>query len=55
MPQDIALVVEFTILETIYFFGRLHGMKKEQLQERANFLLKFLDLPDGNRLIRDLR
>ena len=55
MPQEIALIMEFTILETIRFFGKLHGMKQQQLQERTNFLLKFLDLPDGNRLVRDLR
>ena len=55
MPQEIALIMEFTISETIHFFGKLHGMKKEQLQERSDFLLKFLDLPDGNRLVRDLR
>jgi ABC-type multidrug transport system ATPase subunit len=55
MPQEIALVMEFTIFETVHFFGKLHGMKKDQLEERSNFLLKFLDLPDGNRLVRDLR
>jgi len=55
MPQEIALIMEFTIFETVHFFGKLQGMKKEQLEERSNFLLKFLDLPDGNRLIRDLR
>ena len=55
MPQEIALIMEFTILETIRFFGKLNGMKQQQLQERTNFLLKFLDLPDKNRLVRDLR
>ena len=55
MPQEIALVMEFTIFETVHFFGKLHGMKQEQLQERSHFLLKFLDLPDGNRLVRNLR
>ena len=55
MPQEVALIPEFTILETIHFFGHLNGMSRESLEERSRFLLRFLDLPDGQRLIRELR
>jgi ABC-type multidrug transport system ATPase subunit len=55
MPQEIALIPEFTILETIHFFGHLNGMSRVSLEERSRFLLRFLDLPDGGRLIRELR
>lgn len=55
MPQEIALIPEFTILETVQFFGHLNGMSRESLNERSRFLLRFLDLPDGQQLIRELR
>ena len=55
MPQEVALIPEFTILETIHFFGHLNGMSRQTLEERSRFLLRFLDLPHGQRLIRELR
>ncbi|XP_026729847.1 ABC transporter G family member 20-like [Trichoplusia ni] len=54
MPQDIALVGEFTVRDAIYYFGRIYGMKMEKMVERFEFLSNLLDLPSGNRLIKTL-
>ncbi|XP_075986794.1 ABC transporter G family member 23-like [Anticarsia gemmatalis] len=54
MPQDIALVGEFTVRDAIYYFGRIYGMKMEKMVERFEFLSTLLDLPSGGRLIKTL-
>ncbi|CAH2096872.1 unnamed protein product [Euphydryas editha] len=54
MPQDIALVGEFTVRDAVYYFGRIYGMKKQKLKERFDFLLNLLDLPSGSRFIKSL-
>jgi ABC-type multidrug transport system ATPase subunit len=47
MPQDIALVEEFSVKETIYYFGRIYNMSKEKLRERYKLLRELLDLPQS--------
>lgn len=54
MPQEIALYNEFTISETLLYFGILHGMSWAKVKERTAFLLEFLSLPDKSRLINTL-
>jgi ABC-type multidrug transport system ATPase subunit len=54
MPQEIALYNEFNIKETLIYFGLLHNMKMNAIKERSGFLIDFLDLPDKNRMIRNL-
>ncbi|XP_026799872.1 ABC transporter G family member 23 isoform X2 [Pangasianodon hypophthalmus] len=54
MPQDIALYNEFTISDTLWFFGRIHGLSSKETQERMKFLIEFLDLPQKNSLVRNL-
>ncbi|PZC80665.1 hypothetical protein B5X24_HaOG200341 [Helicoverpa armigera] len=54
MPQDIALVGEFTVRDAIYYFGRIYGMHMEKMVERFEFLSNLLDLPSGGRLIKTL-
>ncbi|XP_072934159.1 ABC transporter G family member 20-like [Epargyreus clarus] len=54
MPQDIALVAEFTVRDAIYYFGRVYGMKNQKLEERFDFLSSLLELPSGGRLIKTL-
>lgn len=49
MPQEIALVEELTIKETIYYFGRIYEMAADQIRDRYRFLKQLLDLPDGDR------
>lgn len=54
MPQDIALVGEFTVRDAIYYFGRIYGMKHKKMAERFEFLCNLLELPSGGRLIKTL-
>ncbi|XP_026323180.1 ABC transporter G family member 20-like [Hyposmocoma kahamanoa] len=54
MPQDIALVGEFTVRDAIYYFGRIYGMKLSRLSERFDFLSSLLELPDGGRFVKSL-
>ncbi|KAL4708562.1 hypothetical protein ACJJTC_014170 [Scirpophaga incertulas] len=54
MPQDIALVGEFTVRDAIYYFGRIYGMKPAKLKEKFAFLSSLLDLPNEGRLIKSL-
>ena len=52
MPQEIALVDEFSIKEIIYYFGRLYGMSTENIRIRYKKLRELLDLPPGYQLIQ---
>lgn len=54
MPQEIALCEEFSIKETMMYFGWIAGMKTVAVKKRLAFLLKFLDLPNENRLVKNL-
>lgn len=51
MPQEIALVEEFSIKETIYYFGRIYGMSTDRIRERYKLLRELLDLPTGSKLL----
>ena len=51
MPQEIALTEEFSIKETIYYFGRIYGMSADRIRERYKLLKDLLDLPPGSRLL----
>lgn len=53
MPQEIALIKEFTIREIIFFFGTIFGMKAEKIEERLQSISKLLELPRGSKMIRD--
>lgn len=54
MPQELALFPDFTIEETLNYFGRLYHLKDKVIRDRTEFLLKFLDLPDKRRLVGNL-
>lgn len=54
MPQEIALYAEFSIKETMMYFGWIFGMQTPEIIERLHFLLNFLDLPSENRLVKNL-
>ncbi|KAF2903928.1 hypothetical protein ILUMI_02243 [Ignelater luminosus] len=54
MPQEIALYGEFSIKETMMYFGWIFGMQTYEINERLQFLLNFLDLPSQNRLVKNL-
>jgi ABC-type multidrug transport system ATPase subunit len=55
MPQEIALYGEFSIKETMMYFGWIFGMDTGEIMDRLQFLLSFLDLPSQNRLVKNLR
>ncbi|KAE8740205.1 ABC-transporter, subfamily H member 07 [Frankliniella occidentalis] len=55
MPQELALSENFTIGETLTYFGRVAGLADEKTRERSDELLKFLDIPaKKSRLLSDL-
>ncbi|XP_030371527.1 ABC transporter G family member 23 isoform X2 [Scaptodrosophila lebanonensis] len=54
MPQEIALYGEFSIRETMMYFGWIFGMETKEIMERLQFLLNFLDLPSAKRLVKNL-
>ncbi|XP_036402793.1 ABC transporter G family member 23 isoform X1 [Megalops cyprinoides] len=54
MPQDLALYNEFTISDTLWFYGRIHGLSSKDTQSRMDFLIEFLDLPQKSSLVRNL-
>lgn len=45
MPQETALIYEFTMLETMYYFGILFRMNLRYTKKRTEFLQEFLNLP----------
>lgn len=51
MPQEIALVEEFSIKETIYYFGRIYGMSVDRIRDRYKLLHDLLELPHGDKYI----
>ncbi|KAF1375473.1 hypothetical protein PFLUV_G00220560 [Perca fluviatilis] len=54
MPQELALYREFTIGNTLTFFGRIHGLTSKETKTRMDFLIDFLDLPQRDSLVRNL-
>ncbi|RWS27539.1 ABC transporter G family member 20-like protein [Leptotrombidium deliense] len=54
MPQDIALYPDFTIEETLMYFGRLFQMNAKFISERIEFLMQFLQLCEKSRFIGNL-
>ena len=46
MPQEIALYEEFTILQNLDFYGKLHDMSAEEIKERSDYLCKLLDIDE---------
>jgi ABC-type multidrug transport system ATPase subunit len=53
-PQEIALYLDLSIAETLSFHGRLHGMSRDEVLKRQEWLLTFLDLPDGSHQVGKL-
>lgn len=49
MPQEIALVAEFTVRDAVYYFGRILNMDDWLIEERFQKLKVLLDLPPDDR------
>lgn len=54
MPQDICLYPEFTIKEALQYFGIIYGLTSAEIEEKQDFLIKFLDLPQRDRTVGTL-
>ncbi|XP_046918383.2 ABC transporter G family member 20-like [Dermatophagoides farinae] len=54
MPQEIGLFEEFTIKETLFFFGRLYRLPSDTIRDRITFLISFLELPEQDRFVAKL-
>lgn len=54
MPQELTLYPEFSIMETLTYFGRLFRIQRHVLRERTAFLVRFLGLPEKSRLVKNL-
>lgn len=55
MPQDISLYLEFSIGETLTYFGTLFGMSKVNIKSAKKFFIKLLHLPAESRFVETLR
>ena len=40
-----------TVKETIYYFGRIYGLKDDNIRERYNLLKNLLELPPPKQLV----
>lgn len=54
MPQDIALVDEFSAINSFHFFGRINGLGSEEIENRFLELKDLLQLPSRDRLIKQM-
>ncbi|XP_037950080.1 ABC transporter G family member 20 [Teleopsis dalmanni] len=54
MPQEVALYGEFTMRETLIYFGLIAAMPQSDIDDRTEFLLKLLNLPNGSKFIKNL-
>lgn len=54
MPQEVALYGEFNMRETMRYFGLIAGMATGDIEDRTEFLLKLLNLPNASRFVKNL-
>ncbi|CAG9865018.1 unnamed protein product [Phyllotreta striolata] len=54
MPQEIALYGEFTIRETLKYFGWISNMTTDEVEAKVDFFINFLMLPDADRQVKNL-
>ncbi|XP_034255216.1 ABC transporter G family member 20 isoform X2 [Thrips palmi] len=54
MPQEIALYGEFSIRETMIYFGWVAGMTTAEVEARLEFFINFLQLPPATRAVKNL-
>ncbi|CAL8138002.1 unnamed protein product [Orchesella dallaii] len=54
MPQEISLYPSLSIRELLDYYGILYGMSADEIEERTNFFIKFLDLPPSSRWVGTL-
>lgn len=54
MPQELALIFDFTIEEQLTYFGRLYFMSYDKIRREIENLCKILNLPEKTSLIKEL-
>lgn len=54
LSQELALYGEFTIHETLLYFGWISGLTTEAVAEKTDYLLNLLQLPDASRFVKSL-
>ncbi|KAJ9578930.1 hypothetical protein L9F63_024960, partial [Diploptera punctata] len=54
MPQDVALIGEFTVKGAVQYFGWIAGMSDQEIQDQFRFLARLLDMPPEDRFIKNL-
>lgn len=54
MPQDNALMDEFTIMQNFHYYASIAKMTNSKLASRTEFLTKLLHLPASNRILGKL-
>ncbi|XP_067007499.1 ABC transporter G family member 23 [Anabrus simplex] len=54
MPQELALYGEFSIRETLLYYGWVNGMTTKEVDEKLEFLINLLMLPPANRFVKNL-
>lgn len=54
MPQETALFNQFTIRETLFYYGALNGIDQEVLDEKVPALMRLLDLPNNSQYAKTL-
>lgn len=52
--QEVALYGEFTIRETLKYFGWISDMNSSQVEAKVDFFVNFLMLPDADRQVKNL-
>lgn len=52
--QELALYGEFTIRETLIYFGWIAGMTTSEVDEKMDFLVRLLQMPTVTRFIKNL-
>ncbi|XP_017854545.2 ABC transporter G family member 20 [Drosophila busckii] len=52
MPQEIALVEEMTVKETVFYFGRIYGLTDEKIREKFKLLKELLQLPPARQMVK---
>lgn len=53
MPQETALMEQFSISEVIWFYGTIYGLSSKKISEKVKFLSELLELSDMNKLVKD--
>ncbi|VVC96253.1 ABC transporter G family member 23 [Leptidea sinapis] len=54
MPQEVALFGEFSMRETMIYFGWISGMSTKEVEEKVDFLVDLLQLPNPGKQVKNL-